>query len=84
MLSAIAVTMPKRSVILPVTTPPRPKPSMVMVKASETPPRVARELGLHHRQHHHHRPHADAADRADQQRKHKPHPGLTGIRGECR
>ena len=41
MLSAIAATMPKRSVILPVATPPRPKPSMVRVKASETAPRVA-------------------------------------------
>ena len=41
MLSAIAATMPKRSVIRPVTTPPRPKPSMVMVKASDTAPRVA-------------------------------------------
>ena len=38
---AIAFTIPKRSVIRPVTTPPKPKPSMVMVKASETPPRVA-------------------------------------------
>ena len=31
MLSAIAATMPKRSVIRPVTTPPEPKPSMVSV-----------------------------------------------------
>jgi hypothetical protein len=41
MLSVIAITMPKRSVTLPVTTPPRPKPSMVSVKASDTAPRVA-------------------------------------------
>ena len=45
MLSAIATTMPKRSVILPVTTPPRPKPSMVSVKASDTAPRVAPNSG---------------------------------------
>ena len=37
----MAVTMPKRSVIFPVTTPPRPKPSMTKVKASEAAPRVA-------------------------------------------
>ena len=41
MLSAIAATMPKRSVILPVATPPRPNPSMVSVKASDASPRVA-------------------------------------------
>ena len=41
MLAAIAATMPKRSVIRPMTTPPRPKPIMVIVKASETAPRVA-------------------------------------------
>src|ERR1700692_4055127 len=41
MLSAIATTMPKRSAILPVATLPRPKPSMVSVKASDTAPRVA-------------------------------------------
>ena len=41
MLSPIATTMPKRSVIRPVATPPRPKPSMVSVKASDTAPRVA-------------------------------------------
>src|SRR4051795_5454446 len=37
----MAVTMPKRSVILPVATPPRPKPSMVRVNASDTAPREA-------------------------------------------
>ena len=41
MLSPIATTMPKRSVIRPVATPPRPKPSMVSVKASDMAPRVA-------------------------------------------
>jgi hypothetical protein len=41
MLSAMAATMPKRSVTLPVATPPTPKPSMVSVKASDTAPRVA-------------------------------------------
>ncbi len=41
MLSATAVTMPKRSVILPATTAPRPKPNIVSVKASDTAPRVA-------------------------------------------
>src|SRR5450631_1693922 len=45
MLSEIAVTTPKRSVIRPVTMPPRPKPSMVRVKASETAPRVAPNSG---------------------------------------
>ena len=39
MLIAIAATMPKRSVIRPMATPPRPKPSMVRVKASDTAPR---------------------------------------------
>ena len=37
----IAATMPKRSVSLPVATPPRPKPSIARVKASEAAPRVA-------------------------------------------
>ena len=41
MLRPIATTMPKRSVILPVTTPPSPKPSMVSVKASDAAPREA-------------------------------------------
>ena len=33
--------MPNRSVILPVMTPPRPKPNKIMVAASDTAPRVA-------------------------------------------
>ena len=33
--------MPKRSAILPAATLPRPKPSMSIVKASDTSPRVA-------------------------------------------
>ena len=41
MLTAIAGTMPSRSVILPMMTPPRPKPKKIMVAASETAPRVA-------------------------------------------
>ena len=41
MLMAIAGTMPRRSVILPIMTPPRPKPKKIMVAASETAPRVA-------------------------------------------
>ncbi len=45
MLSPMASTMPKRSVILPVATPPRPKPNMVSVKASDTAPRVAPNSG---------------------------------------
>src|SRR5882757_8585544 len=45
MLSPMASTMPKRSVILPVATPPRPKLSMVSVKASDTAPRVAPNSG---------------------------------------
>ena len=84
MLSAIAATMPKRSVTLPVATPPRPKPSMVSVKASDTAPRVAPNSAWTNRQHHHDRPHADAADRADQKRQRKPHPGLTRVGGEER
>jgi hypothetical protein len=38
---AIAGTMPKRSVIRPVMTPPRPKPMNIMVDATDTAPRVA-------------------------------------------
>ena len=41
MLIAIAATMPKRSVMRPVTTPPRPNPMKTMVVASDTAPRVA-------------------------------------------
>ena len=41
MLTAIAGTMPSRSVILPMMTPPRPKPKKIMVAESETAPRVA-------------------------------------------
>ena len=33
--------MPKRSVSRPAATPPRPKPAIVSVKASEAPPRLA-------------------------------------------
>src|SRR3982074_502848 len=69
MLSPMAATMPKRSVILPVATPPRPKPSMVRVKASDTaPPPTGRMPRV--------------PDRADPQRKRKPHPCLTGVRSE--
>ena len=82
MLSAIAVTMPKRSVIRPVTTPPEPKPMKIMVVASETAPRRCPEFGLHGRHHHHDRPHADRADRGDQEDNAEPHPGLTGVGGE--
>ena len=41
MLKASAATMPKRSVILPATTPPSPKPMKIMVLASDTAPRLA-------------------------------------------
>ena len=41
MLTAIAGTMPSRSVILPMMTPPTPKPRKIMVAASETAPRLA-------------------------------------------
>jgi hypothetical protein len=41
MPTAIAVTMPRRSVILPMITPPSPKPKKIAVAASETAPRVA-------------------------------------------
>ena len=81
MLSAIAITMPKRSVILPVTTPPRPKPEHGQGKGQRHRAAGGAEFGLHHRQHHHDRPHADAADRADQQRKREPHPGLARVQG---
>ena len=84
MLSAIAATMPKRSVILPMTTPPRPKPMKIMVVASDTAPRDGRKFRLHGRQHDHDRPHADRPDRGDQDRQHEAPPGLTGIRGEVR
>ena len=40
MLTAIAVTMPTLSVILPMITPPRPKPRKIMVTENEIAPRV--------------------------------------------
>jgi hypothetical protein len=75
MLSPIAATIPRRSVILPVTTLP---------KGQRYRPARRAEFSLDHRKHDHDRPHPGAADRADQQRERKPHPGLTGVGREWR
>jgi hypothetical protein len=71
---AIAGTMPKRSVIRPVMTPPRPKPMNIMVDTTDTAPRVAENsfctIG------------SITTTRADQQGQAKPNPRLTGVRAE--
>ena len=78
----IAVTMPKRSVILPVSDAAEAEAEHREGKGQRDRAAGGAELGLHHRQHNHDRPHADAADRADQHGQRKPHPGLTRVGNE--
>ena len=81
MLTAIAGTMPSRSVILPMMTPPRPKPKKIMVADERNRAAGGGEFALHHRHHHHDRPHPDRADGGDQHGKRQPHPGLALSQG---
>ena len=68
-LTPIAATMPKRSVIRPVTHAAEAEAEHGQGEGERHGAARGAEFGLHGRQHHHDRPHADAADRADHQRK---------------